>query len=69
MFRRYDYKCTVCEHVEDHWTDPDDKFTTCNECGETAKRIISPISTHFIGQGWPDKHDKWARDHERAAKK
>jgi len=35
----------------------------------TPQRIISPISTKFEGVGWPDADDKWARDHERAARK
>ncbi len=46
-----------------------DNFTTCETCGETAVRIISPIQTHFVGHGWPDKDDRWAKDHERAAQK
>ena len=69
MLRRHDYKCTNCNLVEEHWTDSKDSdFVTCRECGETAQRIISPISTKFNGTGWPDADDKWARDHERAAK-
>jgi putative FmdB family regulatory protein len=70
MLRRYDYKCTACDLVEEHWVDSSDEpFVSCNSCGETAQRIISPISTKFKGVGWPDADDKWARDHERAAKK
>jgi predicted nucleic acid-binding Zn ribbon protein len=69
MIRRYDFKCLNCSHVEEHWTESDQRFVTCLECGETAQRIISPISTKFEGFGWPDADDKWARDHERAAKK
>ena len=67
MLKRYDYKCTKCKHVEEHWTD--ENFVTCLECGETAERIISPIRTHFVGHDWPDKRDKWAKDHERASRK
>ena len=68
MLKRYDYKCTECSHIEEHWTHGD-SYVTCLECGETAGRIISPIRTHFVGQGWPDKDDRWAKDHERAARK
>jgi len=46
-----------------------DEFATCPECGNTAQRIISSVSSQFIGTGWPDADDKWARDHERAARK
>jgi len=69
MIRRYDFKCTQCGHLEEQWVNSTDNFSTCPECGETAKRIISPISTKFNGWGWPDHDDKWARDHEKAASK
>lgn len=68
MLRRYDFKCTECNHIEEQWVDSNDEFATCLECGNTSKRIISPVSTKFKGWGWPDSDDKWARDHERAAK-
>lgn len=69
MLRRHDFRCTNCHKVEEHWIDSKDEFTTCLDCGETAQRIISPVSTKFNGTGWPDADDKWARDHERAARK
>jgi putative FmdB family regulatory protein len=69
MLRRHDFRCTKCNHVEEHWVDSSEEFVSCLECGDTAKRIISPIQTQFVGQGWPDKDDKWAKDHERAARK
>ena len=69
MIRRYDYKCSVCSHIEEQWVDHNDILSTCPECGETAQRIISPVRTHFAGTGWPDADDKWAKDHERAARK
>ena len=69
MIRRYDFKCTQCNHIEEQWVDASDTFTSCPECGETAQRIISSVSSHFRGVGWPDADDKWARDHERAARK
>ena len=70
MLRRYDYKCTVCNYTEENWADTSDcNFSTCKECGETSVRIISPIRTHFVGHGWPNKDDKWAKEHEKAARK
>jgi len=69
MLRRFDFKCTACALVEEQWIDHLDQFATCPTCGETAQRIISSVSTQFKGIGWPDADDKWARDHERAAKK
>jgi hypothetical protein len=30
MIRRYDFKCTQCEHIEEHWVDTvTDAFVTC----------------------------------------
>ena len=69
MLRRFDFKCTECNHIEEHWVDSTDEFTTCTECGHTAQRIISPVSTKFKGWGRPDSDDKWARNHEKAARK
>ena len=68
MLKRFDYKCTECYHIEEHWTHSED-YVSCLECGETAKRIISPIRTHYKGTGWPDADERWAKDHERAALK
>jgi putative FmdB family regulatory protein len=68
MLRRYDFKCTNCQHIEEQWVDSEDFFTTCLECGDTAQRIISSVRTHFKGSGWPDADDAWAKDHERAAR-
>jgi len=68
MLRRYDFKCTNCQHIEEQWVDSEDFFTTCLECGDTAQRIISSVRTHFKGTGWPDADDAWAKDHERAAR-
>lgn len=69
VIRRYDFKCITCNHIEEQWVDSNDLFGTCLECGDTAQRIISSVSSHFIGTGWPDADDKWAKDHERAAQK
>lgn len=69
MIRRYDFRCTECDLVEEQWVDSQEMLSTCISCGHTSKRIISPVSTKFNGFGWPDADDKWARDHERAAKK
>ena len=69
MIRRHDFKCIKCDHIEEQWVDSNDLFATCLECGDTAQRIISSVSSQFKGTGWPDADDKWARDHERAARK
>jgi putative FmdB family regulatory protein len=68
MIRRYDFKCIDCDYIQEQWVDHLIKSTTCSECGHTAQRIISPVFTKFEGFGFPGADDKWARDHERAAK-
>lgn len=69
MLKRFDFRCTACNHIEEQWVDSEEKLVTCYECGHTAVRIISPVRTHYKGSGWPDADDKWAKDHERAARK
>lgn len=69
MLKRFDFRCTECNHIEEQWIDSEGNLATCYECGHTAVRIISPVRTHYKGSGWPDADDKWAKDHERAARK
>jgi putative FmdB family regulatory protein len=69
MIRRYDFRCTTCDVVEEQWVDSSEQLSTCHSCGHASKRIISPVSTQFKGFGFPGADDKWARDHERAARK
>lgn len=69
MLRRYDFKCTECKYIQEQWVENITKSTTCSECGYPTQRIISPVSTKFEGFGWPDADDKWAKDHERSAKR
>ena len=69
MLKRFDFKCTECSNVDERWVESSEYLSTCVDCGNTSKRIISPVQSQFKGFGWPDSDDKWARDHERAAKK
>jgi predicted nucleic acid-binding Zn ribbon protein len=68
MWRRSDRRCTQCQHIEEYWTASIDAVVECSKCGGPTERKLSPISTKFEGVGWPDADDKWARNHERAAK-
>ena len=68
MLRRYDIRCTQCQSVEEHWTNNIDECPPCSKCNGATQRKLSPISTKFEGVGWPGADDKWARDHEKAAK-
>ena len=68
MRRIYDVRCTSCSEVSEVFGRATDEFR-CGACDAPAKRIISPVRTHFDGTdpGFPGAHDKWARDHEKAA--
>lgn len=69
MLKRFDFKCNHCSNVEEQWIESLDQSVTCSKCWGSTQRIISPVQTQFKGVGWPDADDKWARDHERAARK
>ena len=29
MIKRFDFKCTNCDHIEEQWVDGSDEFATC----------------------------------------
>jgi len=63
-----DYKCLVCNQVEEHWSTQ--KENKCTFCGGLSKRIISGgnFSLPGIDTGFPTAADKWARRHRKANK-
>jgi predicted nucleic acid-binding Zn ribbon protein len=63
----FDFSCNN-HHTTEYYIDSTERQVLCPVCGDTAKRITSPVSTVFKGTGFPDADDKWARAHERAAK-
>jgi hypothetical protein len=68
----YDFRCPN-DHLFEALVQDDVREKDC-ECGQTAKRIISPIRTMFVSgvghdSAWPTAHDKWVREHERAGMK
>lgn len=60
----------TCEkgHTEEQYIDSQAKESTCSKCGSTSKRIISGTSFR-LDHTFPSANLKWARDHERAAKR
>jgi len=58
-----DFKCSE-GHVHEMWVERDAKVAPCASCGREATKIIRPLTVKFIGGGWPDKQDKWAKAHE-----
>jgi hypothetical protein len=69
MRKIFDVRCPE-GHVTEVFGYSDDTFR-CGECGQEAKRIISPIRCKLEGVSgdFPSASDKWAKRHERAAKR
>lgn len=69
MIRCFEFKCTNGHYFEE-FVESDIRTSRCG-CGADAKRIISAPSFHLDGtdSGFPGAHDRWARDHENAARK
>jgi hypothetical protein len=67
----FDFRCRSCGELEEHWVGSDARNERCSKCGSVSDRVVSgtmpvldPISGHFPGSTM-----KWARHHEKAAKK
>lgn len=67
MRRMYDFKCEQ-NHQMESFVDETIKETTCDVCGETATRIISPTTIYLDPTSglYPSATAKWAR--QRAEK-
>lgn len=65
----FDARCTSCNTVFEVF-DYLDAPVGCS-CGAVAKRIISPVRCKLEGTSgdFPGAAIKWAREHERAARK
>lgn len=49
----YEYQCTQCERVFEKLQKVNDPpVETCEECGGTVRRRISPPAIQFKGSGW-----------------
>ena len=50
---RYDYQCTVCDHLFELRQGFDaETVTECPKCGKIAERKISLVPVIFKGSGW-----------------
>jgi len=69
MRKIYDARCSA-GHVTEVFGYSDETFR-CGECNLEAKRIISPIRCQLEGVSgdFPDAAAKWARRHEKAARR
>jgi len=66
----FDFRCTSCDHVFEEIIDNTIYNTDCPKCSREATRLISPVRTKLDGldPGFPDAHDKWTRQHEKAGR-
>lgn len=74
----YEYKCLKCGYVFELLQKPNDlPLKKCIKCGSPVKKILSPPSLHFKGEGWyitdyaqkkPEKKEK-ARKETKDQKK
>lgn len=60
----YEYRCEDCDQVVEVMQKfSDEPLTTCESCGGTLERLISPPGLHFKGSGW------YITDYARAGQK
>lgn len=62
--RLFDFQCGN-GHTTERFVDVETKLVRCEECGEDANRIISPVS-HKI-DSWKETR-KWAKQREQKIK-
>jgi hypothetical protein len=62
MYRLYDFSC-VNKHTIEELINPDVKEISCSICGETSRRLISPVRSKLSIH-----NNRWAKEHEKAAK-
>jgi hypothetical protein len=69
MRKLWDFQCPK-GHVSEHLVENGVQQVWCT-CGDTSKRIISPININLDGSdpGFPGAHAKWVKEHERAGGK
>ncbi|RKZ67677.1 MAG: hypothetical protein DRQ48_09470 [Gammaproteobacteria bacterium] len=66
----YDFQCNSCSFVEEKFVYSDVQQTMCSKCGKDSVRLISSPTIALDGTdpGFPDAHNKWADQHERAGR-
>lgn len=70
MRKIFDARCTSCNHIDEVYGYREETFR-CTVCSSESKVIISPIRCQLEGTSgdFPGAAMKWARDHEKAAKR
>lgn len=66
----FDFQCEN-EHTFEKLAPSHEYSTKCPECGEQAKRMISPVRLDWrmgVDSDMPTMASKWAKMHKQAAK-
>jgi len=66
--RMFDFRCED-SHTTERYIDTSTLSVKCEECGEKAVRIISPVACKLdaISGDFPGESIKWARKHENTS--
>jgi cytochrome c551/c552 len=67
MRRLFDFRCTFCNTVAEHYIDSCIQTTECLSCHAPAHRIISPVRCK-LDHSFPGEQLKWIKRHEQGAK-
>ena len=65
-----DFYCESCGTKEEHLVENGVKEVVCHACSHVATKVRAVPKFHLDGTdpGFPDAHDRWAKDHENGAK-
>jgi putative FmdB family regulatory protein len=63
-----DFYCPSCGHEEELFLENDVDHTTCQKCGDIARKVINAIAFQLPGNdpaGFPTAADKWVKKREQ----
>lgn len=65
-----DFRCQSCGNLDESLENRETTSISCKVCGGPAQRVLTAPVFHLDGSdpGYPTAYDKWAKDHEKAAK-
>lgn len=69
MNRIFEFKCKSedCGAYTEKYASDETWLICCKECGETAKRVVSPVRCK-LDHSFPGEEAKWIKKHEQGAK-
>jgi DNA-directed RNA polymerase subunit RPC12/RpoP len=66
-----DFKCSVCDQVDERYIDNKTEYTECSKCNSRATRLVSTptIALEGYSGSFPSAADAWAKKHNQPAKR